>query len=383
MRDHGLQRRRHARHRARRRPVDGQPLLLLPQQAGAGLLLPGSRARPAARRARARRAADPTPPSGWARLVDGHLQRASMSGGASLHLDLDDLPQPLFKKIVQKRDRYERGVRDLDRRRAARGQVRSRRSQAAGVRAAGRAQLGRRAGIARARAIADEIIYSFKEQLLRGLLWQRDLIPLERPDAAAKGAARRSTVNGEPRELLVDGYKTLLEVLREDLAADRHQARLRARRVRRLRRAGRRPAGAVLPRRSASSATAATSTTVEGLARGGRAAPAAGRASPSSAPRSAATARRASCSPPRRCSTRRPTPTRDEIAEALVGQPVPLHRLPADLRGGRSGRRDRAANAASRPTSRTRDAHERHRQAAAAASTAAPRSPARRASPTT
>src|SRR5262249_43096686 len=45
-------------------------------------------------------------------LIDGHL-RVVMAGGASLHLDLDDLPKPLFKKIVQKRDRYERGVRDL------------------------------------------------------------------------------------------------------------------------------------------------------------------------------------------------------------------------------------------------------------------------------
>ena len=34
-----------------------------------------------------------------------------------------------------------------------------------------------------------------------------------------------------------------------------------------------------------------------------------------------------------------PHPTRDQIQEALVRQPVPLHRLSADLRGGRS--RDR------------------------------------------
>ena len=47
-----------------------------------------------------------------AALIDGHLH-VVMAGGASLHLDLDDLPKPLFKKIVHKRDQYERGVRLL------------------------------------------------------------------------------------------------------------------------------------------------------------------------------------------------------------------------------------------------------------------------------
>src|SRR6476620_11187487 len=38
------------------------------------------------------------------------------------------------------------------------------------------------------------------------------------PDPALREKSRMSlTVNGEPRELLFDGYKTLLEVLREDL----------------------------------------------------------------------------------------------------------------------------------------------------------------------
>src|SRR5258707_10042175 len=45
-------------------------------------------------------------------VVEGHLH-VVMAGGASLHLDLDGLPKPLFKKIVQKRDKYERGARDL------------------------------------------------------------------------------------------------------------------------------------------------------------------------------------------------------------------------------------------------------------------------------
>ena len=43
-----------------------------------------------------------------------------------------------------------------------------------------------------------------------------ELIPLG--DPALRHKARLSlSVNGEPRELLVDGYKTLLELLREDL----------------------------------------------------------------------------------------------------------------------------------------------------------------------
>jgi carbon-monoxide dehydrogenase small subunit len=42
------------------------------------------------------------------------------------------------------------------------------------------------------------------------------LIPLGDP-ALRQKARLALTVNGEPRELLVDGYKTLLELLREDL----------------------------------------------------------------------------------------------------------------------------------------------------------------------
>jgi carbon-monoxide dehydrogenase small subunit len=44
-----------------------------------------------------------------------------------------------------------------------------------------------------------------------------DLIPLGDPTLRQK-ARLALTVNGEPRELLVDGYKTLLELLREELA---------------------------------------------------------------------------------------------------------------------------------------------------------------------
>jgi carbon-monoxide dehydrogenase small subunit len=44
-----------------------------------------------------------------------------------------------------------------------------------------------------------------------------DLIPLGDPTLRQK-ARLTLAVNGEPRELLVDGYKTLLELLREELA---------------------------------------------------------------------------------------------------------------------------------------------------------------------
>ena len=62
------------------------------------------------------------------------------------------------------------------------------------------------------------------------------------------------------------------------------------------------------------------------------------RRSPTSAPRSAATARRAFSSPRKALLDREPHPSRDADQRGAVRQPVPLHRLPADHRGGRSGR---------------------------------------------
>jgi AcrR family transcriptional regulator len=49
---------------------------------------------------------------GW--LIDGHL-RALLGEQASgvAHLEFDDLPAPLLKKVVHKRDKYERAVRAL------------------------------------------------------------------------------------------------------------------------------------------------------------------------------------------------------------------------------------------------------------------------------
>jgi AcrR family transcriptional regulator len=104
-------------------------------------------------------------------LIDGHLH-VVMAGGASLHLDLDDLPKPLFKKIVQKRDRYERGVRDLITLGQREGAVRPGEAKLQAF-----ALLGALNWVARwyrpGEGDQQEIIYSFRDQLLGGLLWQR------------------------------------------------------------------------------------------------------------------------------------------------------------------------------------------------------------------
>jgi AcrR family transcriptional regulator len=104
-------------------------------------------------------------------LVEGHLF-VVMSGGATLHLDLDELPKPLFKKIVQKRDKYERGVRDLIADGQREGMVRSGEAKLQAF-----ALLGALNWVARwyrpGEGDQQEIIHSFREQLLRGLLWQR------------------------------------------------------------------------------------------------------------------------------------------------------------------------------------------------------------------
>lgn len=57
-------------------------------------------------------------------LVHGHLQVVLGEGG-SAHLDFEGLPAPLLRKITQKRDRYERAVRELVERGRRRGEVRS------------------------------------------------------------------------------------------------------------------------------------------------------------------------------------------------------------------------------------------------------------------
>lgn len=104
-------------------------------------------------------------------LIEGHLH-VVMSGGASLHLDLDDLTKPQFKKIVQKRDKYERGVRDLIAEGQREGAVRTGDPKLQAF-----ALLGALNWVARwyrpGEGDREEVVYSFREQLLKGLLWQR------------------------------------------------------------------------------------------------------------------------------------------------------------------------------------------------------------------
>jgi AcrR family transcriptional regulator len=104
-------------------------------------------------------------------LIDGHL-RVVMAGGASLHLELDALPKPLFKKIVQKRDKYERGVRDLISEGQREGAVRAGEAKLQAF-----VLLGALNWVARwyheGEGDREEIIANFRQQLLRGLLWQR------------------------------------------------------------------------------------------------------------------------------------------------------------------------------------------------------------------
>jgi len=113
----------------------------------------------------------PDVPERLGALVEGHLF-VVMSGGASLHLDLDDLPKPLFKKIVQKRDKYEHGVRDLIAAGQRQGMVRAGEPKLQAF-----ALLGALNWVARwyrpEEGDRDEIIHSFREQMLRGLLWHR------------------------------------------------------------------------------------------------------------------------------------------------------------------------------------------------------------------
>jgi len=58
------------------------------------------------------------------RLVRGHLRvLLDPSTAGAVHLDFDDLPKPLLKKLVDKRDRYEHAVRALIEEGQRRGQI--------------------------------------------------------------------------------------------------------------------------------------------------------------------------------------------------------------------------------------------------------------------
>ena len=180
------------------------------------------------------------------------------------------------------------------------------------------------------------------------------------------------SVNGETVEASFAPYKTLLEVLREDLrpTGTKHGCEL-----------GECGACAVLvdgeprallPAARASSATAATIETVEGLADGAELHPLqaafadlgaaqCGYCTPGILMTAEGAARRAA----------EPHARRDP--RGALRQSLPLHRLPADLRGDRrAGERCRKRNAARRRR-RSRQPMKRSSASRSAASTAAPR----------
>ena len=289
----------------------------------------------------------------------------------------------LRARIVAKRDRYERGVRAL---------------VADGVRAR--------------RASRDSTPPIATRALLGALNWTVALVPARRrrdaepsptrsPTTSSRGSrrcrsARRDATSpawhvrhirlalhrqrraGRGRSFAP--YKTLLEVLREDLSltGTKHGCELGECGACAVLR--RRPAGALLPGARRRVRRPRRSTTVEGLATDGRLHPL------QEAFADLGAAQCGYCTPgflvtAKALLDEQAAPDARRDPRSARGQPLPLHRLPADLRGGRSGReRSRSRrNGADAMSERTR----RHRHSRGAASTAAPRSPARRASPTT
>ena len=80
-----------------------------------------------------------------------------------------------------------------------------------------------------------------------GAARRRDRARARREERTDGKTSCHATVNGEPVEFLCETQQTLLDVLRDELRPDRHQGRLRLRRLRRLQRHRRRPAGLLLP----------------------------------------------------------------------------------------------------------------------------------------
>ena len=211
---------------------------------------------------------------------------------------------PLRTRIVRKRDRYEQELRALIVTGVDARRVRRARSGAGRPRDARRAQLDR------------DLVQSRRTENRRGHRRphrrparprRAELIPTQmaHTDDHIQSSASRCIVNGEPVETLVDDYKTLLEVLREDLQppGTKHGCEL-----------GECGACAVLARRRAR-ALLPDAGGRERRTRGhdrrgpGRRTDACIRCrrnSPIAARRSAAIARRAFWSPPRRCSIANP-----------------------------------------------------------------------------
>jgi AcrR family transcriptional regulator len=114
----------------------------------------------------------------WRRLdaiIEGHL-RVVIRLGAVLHVDIDGLPKPLFKKLAAKRDRYERAVFDM----IVLGQ-RARQFRPGDPLIAAQAIFGAMNWVTRwyrpkenEAEEVDTIVEMFRVQLLRGLLCTRD-----------------------------------------------------------------------------------------------------------------------------------------------------------------------------------------------------------------
>ena len=113
-------------------------------------------------------------------------------------------------------------------------------------------------------------------------------------------------VNGVPAELRGHPMDRLLDVLRSRAAPDGHEGRMRRRRVRRLLRRHRRPAGEQLPRAAAARATGRRSRRSKAWPEAIGCTPCSRRSSRTAA-RSAASARREWCWPRSRCSSGRPS----------------------------------------------------------------------------
>jgi AcrR family transcriptional regulator len=107
-----------------------------------------------------------------ATVIDGHL-RVVLTTGAALHLDLDELPRALHKKLIHKRDRYEHAVRELIAEGQARRQVRDGDPKLLTFALLGALNWATRWYRPDGEFSIDEISESFAQQLLGGLLCHR------------------------------------------------------------------------------------------------------------------------------------------------------------------------------------------------------------------
>ncbi len=149
-------------------------------------------------------------------------------------------------------------------------------------------------------------------ELLRRAVAELRAVNLHRPAPRLPcSTARRSRVEAAPTRRLSD-------VLREELGPDRHQGRLRRRRLRRLHRAARRRAGLRLPDARSAQVAGRAVMTVEGLAGAGLR-PAAGAPSCATARRSAASARPGMLMAAAALLAETPRPSEAEVEAALGG----------------------------------------------------------------